>query len=495
MNRRAWPLFLAITWLLPPALALELVVRIADVVGQRDLHRQMIASSAQMPVMHPATQEEAQLVKEIAHAPLLREAKESAESKRDLSPSTTDDFWALYQASEPDERAARTAQKGEYWRLLDGKGETEIAFGIPEVEWQHNLRTGMEELAPGTKKRFTSEYSPLWDYEMSHLRSSPTAEAAKQSLFKIRSLTEQLSIERLRDLYDGKSNRHLLAFGFLYEPNHPWPVVTDQFGFPNPPVTIPKPPRTVRILCIGGSTMEDFGQEHMRTTAQLGTLLNADGMGWNIEVLNCAISSSGSDELRRHTQDYLNYEPDLVIYYEGINDLMRTIARHRSEDLWWFQRLGLYSRALPNFFNAAFAPNIEDFGLMWQKATRVNLVAIQLAMRDAGVSFAAMSFVYPREHLLSFREWNFLRSNAFHTWGSGIASYQGITQLLDKHNEMLYSLCNERDIGYIPLAENFDHGMLHYIDLCHLSRVGNLERARVMHSWVKPWVAQFIAQQ
>ena len=85
-----------------------------------------------------------------------------------------------------------------------------------------------------------------------------------------------------------------------------------------------KPPNAFRIICVGGSTTENaYVGDDQTYPAQLERLLRARCPGVNIEVLNAGFSAySTAHTLINYQLNLVEFEPDLLIVYQAINDLM-----------------------------------------------------------------------------------------------------------------------------------------------------------------------------
>ncbi|HEX4468542.1 MAG TPA: GDSL-type esterase/lipase family protein [Gemmatimonadaceae bacterium] len=89
-------------------------------------------------------------------------------------------------------------------------------------------------------------------------------------------------------------------------------------------VTPDKPPATTRIIAVGGSTTFDteVSADSAAWPARLERLLNDLLPGQAVEVINAGVAGYGMqhDLLRLETELYA-YHPDLIILYQGHNDL------------------------------------------------------------------------------------------------------------------------------------------------------------------------------
>jgi len=85
-----------------------------------------------------------------------------------------------------------------------------------------------------------------------------------------------------------------------------------------------KPSDTYRVFMVGGSTMFGAGATSDETTipGYLQQLLNEKDFGFDIEVINSGIQGADSNtELKFIEQKLVTFSPDLIIIYDGWNDL------------------------------------------------------------------------------------------------------------------------------------------------------------------------------
>jgi len=95
-------------------------------------------------------------------------------------------------------------------------------------------------------------------------------------------------------------------------------------GFRSKELTIPKPEDTFRVAILGGSTVYTIKVNDNTKTFphQLETLLREKHESRNIEVLNAGVGGYTSWEcLINFAFFVLDYEPDLLIMYLGVNDV------------------------------------------------------------------------------------------------------------------------------------------------------------------------------
>jgi tetratricopeptide (TPR) repeat protein len=79
--------------------------------------------------------------------------------------------------------------------------------------------------------------------------------------------------------------------------------------------------KTIRIFCLGESTMQGFPYEyHATPPAFLRDRLQAMLPGYRIEVVNAGLSAVGSVVVEDFIDDLTRYEPDLFLIYVGHNE-------------------------------------------------------------------------------------------------------------------------------------------------------------------------------
>jgi lysophospholipase L1-like esterase len=97
----------------------------------------------------------------------------------------------------------------------------------------------------------------------------------------------------------------------------------NRLGYRGPEVAIPKPPARFRIVALGGSTTYGIATSWEDAyPAQLQNMLNNDYGYTNVEVVNAGLSGYNSwDILANFEFRVSELEPDLIVFYEAINDI------------------------------------------------------------------------------------------------------------------------------------------------------------------------------
>ena len=108
-------------------------------------------------------------------------------------------------------------------------------------------------------------------------------------------------------------------------------------GFRGAEFSVTKPVDTYRIFMLGGSTMFGSGATSDETTKPgiLQKIFDSDNSVKKIEVINVAFFGANSEtEFNLVTQKLVNYQPDLLIIYDGLNDLKADYAIEYVENNW-----------------------------------------------------------------------------------------------------------------------------------------------------------------
>jgi len=114
-------------------------------------------------------------------------------------------------------------------------------------------------------------------------------------------------------------------------------ITINSLGFRGAEFSSIKPSDMYRILMVGGSTMFGAGATSDETTipGYLQQLLNEKDFGFDIEVINSGIQGADSNtELKFIEQKLVTFSPDLIIIYDGWNDLRANNAPMEVKENW-----------------------------------------------------------------------------------------------------------------------------------------------------------------
>ena len=102
---------------------------------------------------------------------------------------------------------------------------------------------------------------------------------------------------------------------------------TNDFGFRGDEFSKEKANDTYRIFMLGGSTMYSYQVYDDQTIPVLTEkLIEQEKIPYEIEIINAGIKgAASSQEIKLINEKILNYQPDLIIIYDGWNDIKHAI--------------------------------------------------------------------------------------------------------------------------------------------------------------------------
>jgi len=107
-------------------------------------------------------------------------------------------------------------------------------------------------------------------------------------------------------------------------------------GFRGPEISKEKPDGTYRIFLVGGSTAFGSGVKDDETpSAHLQKLFEDAKLDFKVEVINAGIPGAWSyGEVKFVKERLMEYEPDLFIIYDGVNDLLHVSHPQGGPEIW-----------------------------------------------------------------------------------------------------------------------------------------------------------------
>jgi hypothetical protein len=93
-------------------------------------------------------------------------------------------------------------------------------------------------------------------------------------------------------------------------------------GFRGPEFLKEKPDNTYRIFVLGGSTTFGYKNDFETWPYYLQEIFDTVDLNYNVEIINAGISSGWSgSETKLISEKILNYNPDMLMIYDGWNDV------------------------------------------------------------------------------------------------------------------------------------------------------------------------------
>jgi lysophospholipase L1-like esterase len=237
-------------------------------------------------------------------------------------------------------------------------------------------------------------------------------------------------------------------------------------GYRTREFAVPKPAGLVRVICIGGSTTVAGRTNDETYPAFLEAKLRARFPGLPLEVLNLGVSSVTTEYWLARLDRVLSYEPDVVVEYQGINDISwrhfpRYAQAHRLRGLLY--RSLLVQRLFP-FPVEELDPYLND--------TFATMGATARACHEHGVAYLAATFASPdparargdfRRHLDDSAE--------FWTRRFPMPSYATWAAIMARHNRLFVDFAYRNHVPHVLVHEKLDDPAL-FIDVCHFTPEG-----------------------
>lgn len=306
-------------------------------------------------------------------------------------------------------------------------------------------------------------------------------------------------------------------------------LVTNQFGLRGPPLSLVKPPKTVRIAFIGASTTVNdhafpFSYPE-RVVYWLNRFAGSNHYDVRFEVLNAGREGLLSDDFVAILRDeLLPLDPDIAVYYEGSNefnfqgmlvpyqpprqqvDPRDPVARHvvpavLREHL---ALANLVDRVVNGFssldeprkpLHTLFwpmgvneqAPNIQSPKLPLHLTTIIqHLDAIRGGLQSIGARLAVCSFEWlGRDGLaLSGTRHAFIykQLNTF-LWP---LRYSEIRRLADFQNRVLHRYAESRGVPFIDVADALPQDPNLFVDAIHMTDPGERVKAWIVFQQLAP---------
>ena len=251
-------------------------------------------------------------------------------------------------------------------------------------------------------------------------------------------------------------------------------------GFRDADVVLPKPQDVCRIVCIGASTTFEGTTNETTYPNLLERVLNAQFPGKKIDVVNCGIVGITSLGEWFRFQDYLDLEPDLIVYYDGVNDLCHWLFQNWVFDAERWQKCLRQSCFVQRYFNRWLLPSAGEMTKKIEQKVFKSLRAMADAAQQHHVPMAFCSFAYPDIAHLSRAERKYYEFNTRQDWGGIYVTFDSYCRAMALFNERIRALCNNTGSLYVPVAENIRGGGKYFGDICHMKDDGIALKAQVI---------------
>jgi hypothetical protein len=288
---------------------------------------------------------------------------------------------------------------------------------------------------------------------------------------------------------------------FRYKPNlrgleyggHGTTFETDAQGFRDRAPVIPKPSGTFRVLCVGASTTEEGPANDATYPRLLEAHLRGFFPGRPIEVFNWGIAGTYALDHAYWLQEVLEAQPDLLMFYEGGNELSILLPSVWRQPLWraLLSSSKFCQQVCPTLVFPGRADMEDDIaGTVFQP-----LDALCVAARRHGIRVALCSIAHPNPATLDPAELGYFDYTA-HTRGTNpCLSMTLLSEMTDMLNAQTRDYCHRENLLYIPVAENLSGGCGTYCDSCHMTPEAIKVKAAIIAEYLKAYIAPAITNE
>jgi hypothetical protein len=246
-------------------------------------------------------------------------------------------------------------------------------------------------------------------------------------------------------------------------------VEINSLGFRTREFSPAKPPGTIRVACLGGSTTVQGRTNGETYPAILEKRLSETHPAHTIEVLNLGVSGVSSAHWLERAAELFRYEPDVVVQYEAVNDIMwgalpRFAAAHP-----WRRRLHT-SLLLERLFPIGPYELDHDLSQIVENQVRLARMCLDHHAHHIAGSFAAPDYALAsadvRDHLdINTSEWTGDRGS-IPLW-----RYADYARILSRYDELLEEAASSQRLEGVMVGRTLgDPGL--FVDICHMNQDG-----------------------
>lgn len=237
-------------------------------------------------------------------------------------------------------------------------------------------------------------------------------------------------------------------------------------GFRAREFSVPKPEGLFRIVCIGASTTFQGLTNDATYPAVLEARLRAEFPDRALEVLDLGVSGTLSDYWIDRFDRLMEIEPDFVVQYNGVNDLIREHAGAWAAGHPWRARLRR-SSLLWNAWVPFPARQWEPF----LERTRDRFAALDGLLAERGVDHVVGTVAAPDPGTPSAGKRAYLDRVAREWSGGALGDYGQYAALVTLHNEGVLQWAEAHGVPCARPDRAVRQPSL-YIDVCHMQPVG-----------------------
>jgi lysophospholipase L1-like esterase len=279
------------------------------------------------------------------------------------------------------------------------------------------------------------------------------------------------------------------------------------FGYRGENFTLEKPLGVFRIVALGGSSTYDVRIEDNAEifTAQLEKLLKAEHGYTNVQVINAGVPGYNSWEMLANLEfRVLDLEPDLVILYEGTNDVHARLVDpsaysgdNSGRRHWWqapsvalWEQSALL-RIVGRMANVSRQVGVDDFVssptyLSWPYASRLS--ERELDPREVLQANPPTFFRRNLENMAAVAAAHdvgiLLATWAYSPYLNDYASLAYYQDGFQENNAVVKDVAEDRQVPLFDFAAVMPQDALYWADGRHVNEAGALEKARLFAEYL-----------
>jgi lysophospholipase L1-like esterase len=370
--------------------------------------------------------------------------------------------------------------------------EAEALYGAYHA--QEQLRTVMQAIAPdpnhpacrATATGVMSTGAAPLHPALGELQAEYLAETGGGAVYAFMNLRDEGFLRILLIPYEAPPDSPWLIPFVQYKPHQTGLTTlgaefnTNNYGLRDDDTEVPKPEGRLRILCLGGSTTEEGPTNALTYPNMLERALQARFPGQDIEVVNGGVSGMTLFTHHLRLPDYLEMNPDLVLLYIGINDVVQKYLAHAVPSAW--QPLA-HSELLRRVAPGALYP--RDMRDALEREVIPHVEALCRALLRQGIPVMVGTFAYPGPAALDAQERVFFDYNA-RTWPPKPYAIAMHARAMAAYNAGLHALAARLELPLVPFAELMRGGSEYFGDICHMRDGGIARKAAIAEAYIAP---------
>ena len=263
---------------------------------------------------------------------------------------------------------------------------------------------------------------------------------------------------------------------------------TNNFGFRDDDVVVPKPEGVFRIICVGGSTTEEGATNGATYPNLVENRLREAFPDRAIEVVNCGTSGPPSWGHLARLGEYLELEPDLIVLYIGVNDIRTYYELIAKFDGATWQRLLGLSHFACDSFNRLLYPSGATSRQRLASLSLANIEAMDNVATSRGIPVVLCSFAYPDLPDLEECEVQLYDYCLRNEWPDKCITLETYCDFMQIYNDEMKDVCRRQQICYIPVAENLKGGAEYFGDYCHMLDAGIQRKAQIIAHYIGKYI-------